>query len=524
MYIFYDIKGTLKEIVNDTSLRQFDNNVNDIFFYWEGDHNVTSIWLTYILTNEEGTKTQQVQKLSSDYEIIKTLPYDSKRNLTYFTYGQDYTFYHAVIPSEILQNKGLVSCMIQVYSDDTAKTLGLLIFNVDGGLEITTDINTSEWEYLKALIADIMASGVDSVAGLTGNVKAEDLANALLLTGLFAKPNEYVPIKSYTTDYIQAYVKDIDGSQKMINLDTSILKSALVLRDSNGNILVNAPTADGHPVNFKYSKEHYVPLTNEINKLYGTDATGVQHAFNLTVQADGGSIPLRGIGGTIQVGTPVNDSDSANKKYVDDLVATINSINILNKNDEPIEATELNVQSVASQYIVTNYDRQPKSKDGLIITLTDNNDDKVLFVYSENSNSWMDVSKEGGLVDLSNYYTKDEVYTKEETITAIEEHTTDKLDKISATTTNDQVYAKLANGTQSMINSDTHSSGNSLVQRNASGQIEVGEATTDKQAVSKGQMDTELAKKQNTLTAGSGIKIENNVISLDVSNADNTTF
>lgn len=524
MYIFYDIKGTLKEIVNDTSLRQFDNNVNDIFFYWEGEHNVTGIWLTYVLTNEEGTKTQQIQKISSNYEIIKTLPYDSKRNLTYFTYGQEYTFYHAVIPSEILQNKGLVSCMIQVYSDDTAKTLGLLIFNVDGGLEITTDINTSEWEYLKALIADIKASGVDSVAGLTGNINAEELSNALLLTGLFAKPNEYVPIKSYATEYIQAYVKDTDGSQKMINLDTSILNGALVLRDNKGNILVNAPTADGHPVNFKYAKENYVPLTNEINKIYGTDATGTQKAFNLTIQADGGSIPLRGVGGTIQVGTPVNDNDSATKKYVDNLVSTINSINILNKNDEAIEATANTVQTVATNYIVTNYDRQPKSKDGLIITLTDNNDDKVLYVYSENSSSWQDLSKEGSLVDLSNYYTKDEVYTKEETNTAIEEHTTGKLDKVVSTTTNDQVYAKLANGTQTMINSDVHSSGNSIVQRNASGQIEIGEATTNKQAVAKGQMDTELAKKQDTLTAGNGIKIENNVISLDVANADNTAF
>ena len=60
MYIYYNLKGILKELINDSSLRQYDQNVNDLYWYWEGDHAVTSIWLTYLLKDELGNETQQI--------------------------------------------------------------------------------------------------------------------------------------------------------------------------------------------------------------------------------------------------------------------------------------------------------------------------------------------------------------------------------------------------------------------------------------------------------------------------------
>ena len=33
MYIYYNLKGILKELINDSSLRQYDQNVNDLYWY-----------------------------------------------------------------------------------------------------------------------------------------------------------------------------------------------------------------------------------------------------------------------------------------------------------------------------------------------------------------------------------------------------------------------------------------------------------------------------------------------------------
>lgn len=101
---------------------------------------------------------------------------------------------------------------------------------------------------------------------------------------------------------------------------------------------------------------------------------------------------------------------------VNTLIQDINAIQIRNINNEAINSTLANVQTVATQYIVDNYDRQPKNLDGLIITITDRENDKILFTYTEVSSQWINVGFNG--VDLSNYYTKEETeeYVKNEYI------------------------------------------------------------------------------------------------------------
>lgn len=412
MYIYYDLKGVLKELINDSSLRQYDQNVNDLYWYWEGDHAVTSIWLTYLLKDELGNETQQVQKLTEDFIVEGTLPYDKTRNLQYFTYGQNYTFYHAVIPNEILQNKGLVSCMIQMYQEDTATTLGLLVFNVDTGLKITTDINTSEWEYLKNLVSQLSESSVQSVAGLTGVVSAEDLATALIATGEFATDlSGYLQKVTSTTTNAQVYTKNANGSQAMTNLSSSSLANAILLMDANGKLHIIDGTENDNPISLKQANETYVSIvktaTNKII-VYGRGANNRETYYELSLAATGQTIPLRDENGSIRVSTPLTDNSAANKKYVDDLIKSINSINVLNKNAEAINATSATIQTVATNYVVTNYDRQPQTYDGLIITMTDQSNDKILWMYTETSGMWINVGSDPSEIDLSNYYTKDE--------------------------------------------------------------------------------------------------------------------
>ena len=415
MYIYYNLKGILKELINDSSLRQYDQNVNDLYWYWEGDHAVTSIWLTYLLKDELGNETQQIQKLTSDFVVEGTLPYDKTRNLEHFTYGQTYKFYHAVIPNEILQNKGLVSCMIQMYQEDTATTLGLLVFNVDTGLKITTDINTSEWEYLKNLVSQLAESSVQSVAGLTGVVSAEDLSTALIATGKFATDlSGYLQKVTSTTTNKQLYTKEANGSQSMSDISSTPKANAILLMDANGKLHVLDGTESDNPISLSQANDTYVSIvktaTNKII-VYGRGANNRETYYELALASTPQTIPLRDDKGSIRVSTPLTDTSAANKKYVDDLVKSINSINVLNKNAEAINATSATVQTVATNYVTTNYGRQPQTYDGLIITMTDQSNDKILWMFTETSGMWINVGSDPSEIDLSNYPTIDEATT-----------------------------------------------------------------------------------------------------------------
>lgn len=81
-------------------------------------------------------------------------------------------------------------------------------------------------------------------------------------------------------------------------------------------------------------------------------------------------------------------------------LADITAVQIRNK-DEVINATQATVQAVATQYMVDNYGRQPQNWDGLILTITDMGNDKILYIYSEVSSLWINAGINN--VDLSQY-------------------------------------------------------------------------------------------------------------------------
>lgn len=105
-------------------------------------------------------------------------------------------------------------------------------------------------------------------------------------------------------------------------------------------------------------------------------------------------------------------ADSALEQKISDITA----VQIRNKS-EVIESTEADVQTTATNYIQTNYSRAPQNFDGLIITITDKQNDKILYIYSEVSKLWINSGIND--VDLSNYYTKDQVYNKTEIDTKV---------------------------------------------------------------------------------------------------------
>lgn len=95
-----------------------------------------------------------------------------------------------------------------------------------------------------------------------------------------------------------------------------------------------------------------------------------------------------------------NGDDIVTRMYVDNKVSNINAIMIRNK--EPnlvVEATINTVATVATDYIQTNYGRAPITNDGLLITLTDKDDDVVKYAFY--NGAWVNIGLNN--VDLSNY-------------------------------------------------------------------------------------------------------------------------
>ena len=117
-----------------------------------------------------------------------------------------------------------------------------------------------------------------------------------------------------------------------------------------------------------------------------------------------GSIVLKD---TVTESSPSNTATT--KKYVDELVASISSIRIRNT-DAECTCNYSDVQTYATQYIVTNLGRQPKDYDGLLITVTGSpsgsatETEIILYVYT--NGLWINAGLND--VDLSDYYTKTE--------------------------------------------------------------------------------------------------------------------
>ena len=92
-----------------------------------------------------------------------------------------------------------------------------------------------------------------------------------------------------------------------------------------------------------------------------------------------------------KITTLESDMDAAEEDITElrDEISNLNTYRILNKGT--INATEATVQSVCTQYVQTNYSRAPQMYDTLILTLTDKNNDKVSFMYTTVSNTWIDI-------------------------------------------------------------------------------------------------------------------------------------
>lgn len=141
--------------------------------------------------------------------------------------------------------------------------------------------------------------------------------------------NGYVE-KMPSTDRYKVYVND--GIGKLSSLDyakDSAKANAVAVRNANGQIFCEAPTADKHAANKKYVSDNFAPKatngyvekTNQLARLHGTGLSSTaETAIPYGTSPSANTIAMREAGGALYVGPPTDRLHAATKEYVNDRV------------------------------------------------------------------------------------------------------------------------------------------------------------------------------------------------------------
>ncbi|WP_291632218.1 hypothetical protein [Clostridium sp.] len=169
-----------------------------------------------------------------------------------------------------------------------------------------------------------------------------------------------------------------------------------------------------HDINYVATQENYTTvektkLGNLDSSLVGITAGDLGQVMDVTV---GGISVINASKIAVVPAIPTKTSDISNdstfqtKVYIDgaddiidgkitDLTTQVNNTNsekIMNLGIINI-LSSTDIQIALNDYMMTNYTRAPLSYEALIVTITDNANDKIKYLYSPNSSTWIDVGK-----------------------------------------------------------------------------------------------------------------------------------
>lgn len=243
---------------------------------------------------------------------------------------------------------------------------------------------------------------VTSVDGLTGAVETQSVK--------YAEQSLTDEQKQQARENIGAGTSDFDGNYNSLINRPTIPTNVSQLTNDAGYVNKDQ-AASAAPVQSVNGKTGAVELSKADIGLGNVDNTSdedkpvsaAQANAIAQVQENLDQLSSNLTDGTTVVARATGDAEGnniANTYATKAELADITAVQIRNK-DEVINATKDTVQTVATQYIVDNYDRQPKNWDGLILTITDMDNDKILYIYSEASQLWINSGING--VDLSQY-------------------------------------------------------------------------------------------------------------------------
>lgn len=152
MYLYFDAQGKLEEIISDDILRTANDNINCIYAYAIGNRTVSAV--TFTILKSDGSV---LEKVYSGTEV-KQIPYSDNRDLKYFTYFTNYTFYKYTLTSNDLLGTDFVAITVRFYgTDNTIFAEGTCTAAVEAS-SIADDplISTSQYNYLMSLLNDLV--------------------------------------------------------------------------------------------------------------------------------------------------------------------------------------------------------------------------------------------------------------------------------------------------------------------------------------------------------------------------------
>lgn len=298
MYIYYNAKGILQEVVNDMPLRQTNSNVNDIYVYIEGASYdtenqyyplptiITQLGVRYAInsgavSNETFVNTQEIAQI----------PYEKKRDLKKFKYFTNYQFFKISVGDDILAQNGTVSCTVRAYAYGTNKVfilaLGLITFivEVEVGITADTSITQAQFNYL-----------MSELAKYTNGLQKVNTPNIV-------------------------YGTSNTGTQRTYNVSENPNIETIPLWGSGRTLKVLQTLHDEDCTNKKYTDTHYVAKSTEPKTIYAIDTNG--NAYQISYENDGwleNAVPVYDENGNLYGATPTHKEHLVNKIYCDNTI------------------------------------------------------------------------------------------------------------------------------------------------------------------------------------------------------------
>lgn len=149
MYLYFDSKGVLREIVNIDNVRLGSTDYNTINVYVENSEKAPNCNVWGIIKRPDGTLTNEM--LMSRAPKPMAIPYDKNRDLKYFQDYKEYQFFTKTLSSEDINQNGLYSMTFRIMLGlgNYLNAQGMLTFNVQNNV-IKKDhlITQSQYDYL----------------------------------------------------------------------------------------------------------------------------------------------------------------------------------------------------------------------------------------------------------------------------------------------------------------------------------------------------------------------------------------
>lgn len=282
MYLYFNSKGVLEEVVNDIPTRKDSSNVNHIYVYIDG--------VAYNTDDKYYPLPDSIESLSTRYQlpdgtitpvalvqgkVQQSIPYDKHRDMKCFKDFYNYEFFDIELPSgvnedgsqseipNVLGQSGLVA--LTIIEQPVGLTLGLVVFNVEQEVGITTDtlITEAQFNYLMGYVAkyDKQVSDIKTLIpdGTTENNK---LTNTTIVQDMIdANIPTFTNSTIWTKDFISKVAKvgyaiylPNNTMYSVFNADDSNIE--LQLSNASGLVLVSYDISVGQTILQATTSEH----------------------------------------------------------------------------------------------------------------------------------------------------------------------------------------------------------------------------------------------------------------------------